>query len=547
MSAAEARTRMYVDQDQPRQAPPAPLTSRGAPRAPCIVITGMHRSGTSLIASLLQRAGVDVGRRLLPAGAANPRGFFEDLDFLEFHEAALRRRGHSHFVPESFAFEATPDELDHARSLLAGRTDRDLWGWKDPRTALFLPFWQDLLDSAVFVLVYRHPLEVLLSLMRRGEPGISGLIEGLDAWCVYNTRIREFHERHAARCVLAEIHRTLAEPERLRALMTLRLGRELAFSRETRDAIYHPAELRRPPLAPSAERLLDVIHPGCVELFRTLEKLADLGGGPAGEKPQDSIALDSLHAWSRRWPRSGDRPWSRGVLALLTSELDPEATEAYFAAGAARVGALEVARSWLDDQRQRWEKLAAEREALLKEQVSGREELEAARTWLTEQRDRWEAQAQAEAAVVQDQQRWIADLETARTWLTEQRDRWEAQAQTQAAVVQDRQRWIADLETARTWLTEQRDRWEAQARARAAEAEALALELGRAADHRDTILGRLDCLREEIRARESEMTRWGQQLWIRLGLRIGLLRPLPPIPDGPRPEPRGRGPANEDS
>jgi hypothetical protein len=46
---------------------------------PPIVVTGMHRSGTSLSASILAALGVAMGEQLLPADAANPRGYFEDL------------------------------------------------------------------------------------------------------------------------------------------------------------------------------------------------------------------------------------------------------------------------------------------------------------------------------------------------------------------------------------------------------------------------------------------------------------------------------------
>ena len=43
-----------------------------------IVVAGMHRSGTSLVAGYLQSLGVDMGARLLAADHANPRGYFED-------------------------------------------------------------------------------------------------------------------------------------------------------------------------------------------------------------------------------------------------------------------------------------------------------------------------------------------------------------------------------------------------------------------------------------------------------------------------------------
>ncbi|MEY2858272.1 MAG: hypothetical protein RLZZ74_2584, partial [Cyanobacteriota bacterium] len=44
-----------------------------------MIITGMHRSGTSLTASLLQSAGVNLGDRLMSEDRGNSKGHFEDL------------------------------------------------------------------------------------------------------------------------------------------------------------------------------------------------------------------------------------------------------------------------------------------------------------------------------------------------------------------------------------------------------------------------------------------------------------------------------------
>src|SRR4051794_10400370 len=60
---------------------------------PCFAITGHHRSGTSLIASMLQTGGLDIGSRLFGPSEANKPGHFEDMDFLNFHVDALRAQG----------------------------------------------------------------------------------------------------------------------------------------------------------------------------------------------------------------------------------------------------------------------------------------------------------------------------------------------------------------------------------------------------------------------------------------------------------------------
>ncbi len=44
---------------------------------------------------------------------------------------------------------------------------RDLWGWKDPRTCVTLPFWRRLLPPMRYVICLRNPLDVARSLQER--------------------------------------------------------------------------------------------------------------------------------------------------------------------------------------------------------------------------------------------------------------------------------------------------------------------------------------------------------------------------------------------
>src|SRR3954464_5611815 len=154
-----------------------------------VVITGMHRSGTSLLASALSRAGVDLGSHLLPAGRGNRHGHFEDVELVQFHERFLARRGVSALAPPpDWEPRETPEEETAAREMVARRAALPLWGFKDPRSVLFLDFWRPLLPAPLFLLVYRHPVEVALSLLRRGidlevqlDPWTA-----IRAWNVYN-------------------------------------------------------------------------------------------------------------------------------------------------------------------------------------------------------------------------------------------------------------------------------------------------------------------------------------------------------------------------
>ena len=61
-----------------------------------LVILGMHRSGTSALAGLVQLLGVNLGEDLLPAmPEVNEKGFFEHQEILDIHEGLLKSLGWS--------------------------------------------------------------------------------------------------------------------------------------------------------------------------------------------------------------------------------------------------------------------------------------------------------------------------------------------------------------------------------------------------------------------------------------------------------------------
>src|SRR4029453_6557845 len=55
----------------------------------------------------------------------------------------------------------------------------DLWGWKDPRTCLLVPFWQTVVPGMHYVICIRNPVDVAQSLERRNE---LTLVQGLALW-----------------------------------------------------------------------------------------------------------------------------------------------------------------------------------------------------------------------------------------------------------------------------------------------------------------------------------------------------------------------------
>lgn len=159
-----------------------------------LVLLGMHRSGTSLLAQMARAGlGYDFGDAVLPAAADNPEGFYEDQEAVRLDDLALERLA-SHWndarplLPDAFAGEGLRDVRSAAANWLGERLGRyPRFAVKDPRMTVLAPFWSPLLRNCgrpVRVLAaVRDPLAVARSLQRRdGFP----LAHGLLLWTHYN-------------------------------------------------------------------------------------------------------------------------------------------------------------------------------------------------------------------------------------------------------------------------------------------------------------------------------------------------------------------------
>lgn len=134
-----------------------------------LIILGMHRSGTSLISRWIHSCGLNLGDRLMGAGIGNINGHYEDIDFHDLHESIFE----NHSIPHGALQKVGGLSLDHnekeqLRELVTQKNSlHSDWGWKDPRTCLFISEYARLLPEAAVLVVYRDFNEVVDSLARR--------------------------------------------------------------------------------------------------------------------------------------------------------------------------------------------------------------------------------------------------------------------------------------------------------------------------------------------------------------------------------------------
>lgn len=136
---------------------------------PVVIVLGMHRSRTSMVAHICQSLGVHIGEHLLGAHPSQPKGHFEDVDFYQMNQIILQGCGGKWDDPPSVhVIERNANRFrGSARLIVESKSHRQLWGWKDPRTCLTLPVYLPFLEDPRVVLVYRDVDSVIKSLIRR--------------------------------------------------------------------------------------------------------------------------------------------------------------------------------------------------------------------------------------------------------------------------------------------------------------------------------------------------------------------------------------------
>lgn len=158
-----------------------------------IIVLGMHRSGTSAVASAMSALGYYAGNQLLTKNYYNQKGYWEDSKLVALNDRLLSIFGHAYdsldLLPDDFVSHPEVVLLKaEARSLLENKlVQNPFWVFKDPRICHLLTFWQpifaELQIDVRYVLVFRHPLSVADSLNKRDKFSVQ---KSLLLWLQHN-------------------------------------------------------------------------------------------------------------------------------------------------------------------------------------------------------------------------------------------------------------------------------------------------------------------------------------------------------------------------
>jgi hypothetical protein len=205
-----------------------------------IVVLGMHGGGTSLVAGMLNAAGVAMNPN--PGGyIANKRYYtYEDSSFVRLNAAILHSAGGNWKSPPALGDIVLPDRLARRmRYLIETREARHgLWGFKDPRTALTVQLYHPHLHEPRYVVVKREPGAVAHSMATRGKrPSLP------DSWLplihVHYKRIQWFVDRHIPQVLYVSYDALLDGDREIRRLV------EFVGIADVESAVQRAAEIVR--------------------------------------------------------------------------------------------------------------------------------------------------------------------------------------------------------------------------------------------------------------------------------------------------------------
>lgn len=178
--------------DLPRRGPA--VVRNTSSRGP-VLITGVPRSGTSMISNCLQQAGLWMGATI-QANGDNPRGFFENREIREtILKPNLKVLGADplgvHRLPRLNGLAPDPKLRERVLAVFArqGYDGHGCWGYKEPKLTLSWPNWAEAFPDATWVVVERDVEAVVKSCLNTNF--MSRHSRDAEFWRSFASRYRE--------------------------------------------------------------------------------------------------------------------------------------------------------------------------------------------------------------------------------------------------------------------------------------------------------------------------------------------------------------------
>lgn len=271
-----------------------------------VIVLGMHRSGTSVLAGTLRLLGICIGDSLMPAHEdINPKGFWEHAGVVDLHDRLLASIGSSwndeRALPERWWLLPRINEFRRELSRMLRRefSNVELWAIKDPRMCRLMPLWGEVLKEIGckprVIIILRDPREVAQSLAAR-----DGMAEERSAllWLRYMLDAERSTRNYPRAIVTFEdfLGNWRGAIGKIEDALELGLSYDVSVQQRVEEFI-EPSLKHHVPTEPFSGRImtlaLSVYHAWIIS-----NGAQDLGSRLAGAEPRVSEFADPVIPWS---------------------------------------------------------------------------------------------------------------------------------------------------------------------------------------------------------------------------------------------------------
>lgn len=211
----------------------------------CLLVIGMHRSGTSALTGVLSMLDVYLGSELMPETEANKRGYFENSTLYPINDRLL---DHMDSSWDDIFFDE--QKISNVQDVYALKTEikkefghSNLFAIKDPRIAFLFPIYKHVLEelgiNIKVIIPFRNPMEVANSLNRRNNFSYE---KGILLWVRHFLFAEKFSREHER--VFIGFNNLISDPEGSVTLISeklhINLKSEYAKKRQQIDDFLEP-------------------------------------------------------------------------------------------------------------------------------------------------------------------------------------------------------------------------------------------------------------------------------------------------------------------
>ena len=143
----------------------------------CVIVAGMHRSGTSALSRVLNFVGCDLPSNIMGISSTNETGHWESEVIMNLNDQLLESAGSywddcTPCTPGWFISPRADEFRDRCGEAFKSEFGQSkLSVFKDPRICRLLPFWLDIIENqaiqTLIILPIRNPIAVAQSLAKR--------------------------------------------------------------------------------------------------------------------------------------------------------------------------------------------------------------------------------------------------------------------------------------------------------------------------------------------------------------------------------------------